>query len=148
MPQSDFGAQVSAFVAKTQQRVEAVFRESAQRVIEDMVTPVGAGGAMPVKSGYLRASLQVSTQGPVTRLGKPEDGKTYAYDAGPAGLVIAGAEIGQTIFATFGASYAAAVNYGTSTRPGRQFVDLAAQKWPTIVSAVCHELQSSVETGS
>jgi hypothetical protein len=143
--QKAFDAQISDWVKQTQQRIDAVFRESAQRVIEDMQTPVGAGGNMPVDTGFLRASLQVSTQLPTPRGGAPEEGKTYAYDAGPVALVIAGAHIGQTIYAVFGAAYSSAVEYGSRGREGRHFVGLAAQRWPMTVTAVCRDLQSSVE---
>lgn len=110
-----------------------------------MQIPVGEGGNLPVDTGYLRSSLQVATEMPTPRGGAPEEGKTYSYNVGSVALTIAGAELGQTIWAVYGASYASAQEYGSKGREGRQFVAQAAQKWNLIVSAVCHDLQSSVE---
>lgn len=145
--QQSFVASVSAFVAQTKQRIDAVVKESAQRVVEDMQTPVGAGGNMPVDTGYLRASLQASTEAPIPIAAgaKPAEGASYGYSSGPIELVIAGMRADQTLYVTYTANYAAIVNYGRSGRPGRLFVDLAAAKWPQIVNAVCAELQSRVE---
>lgn len=143
----DFAAQVSAFVAATKARQIAVFRESAERVIEVMQTPVAAGGAMPIDTGFLRASLQITKDAP-TPAAKANPGGAHAYTAGMASLVILSAEPGETIYACYGANYAAAVNFGRSGKPGRQFVGLAAQRWTQIVNAVCGELQSRVEGGS
>lgn len=139
---SSFAASISDWVKETKQRQDAVFKESAQRVIEQMQTPVGAGGAMPVDTGFLRASLQVSTEGPqpINPAARPVEGRTYSI--GPVALTIAGAELGATLYATYGAAYAAHVNYGTSSMQGRQFVGLVAQQWPGIVTQVCVELQS------
>lgn len=146
--QSSFSAQVSAWVAATQQRSTAVFRESAERVIEQMQTPVAAGGNMPVDTGFLRASLQASTSQPqpINPGAAPAEGSTHTYSAGVASLVITGAELGQTVFATYTAAYAAEQEYGARGREGRGFVRLAAQQWPQIVSRVSAELQSRSES--
>lgn len=144
-----FSSQVNDWVRQTEQRVEAVFRESAQRVISDMQTPVAEGGNMPVDTGFLRASLQVGTGGPapMTR-GRPAEGGSYAYAPTAAALAIAGAQIGQTIYASYTANYAGFVHYGRAGKPGRQWVTMAAQRWPQIVAAVAGELQSRVEARS
>lgn len=145
----NFAAQVSDWVRQTEQRMEAVFRESAQRVISDMQTPVAAGGNMPVDTGFLRASLQVGTDGPapMTR-GRPAEGGSYIYSPTAAALAIGGAEIGQTIFASYTANYAGFVHYGRAGKPGRQWVTMAAQRWPQIVAAVAGELQSRAASRS
>lgn len=144
--QGSFAAQVSAWVAETKQRTTAVFRESAERVIEQMQTPVGAGGNMPVDTGFLRASLQASLTAPmpIDPAARPAEGTSHTYSADVASIVIAGAEVGQTVYATYTAAYAAAQEYGSHGREGRGFVRLAAQQWPQIVTAVCGELQSRV----
>lgn len=141
----NFAAQVNAFVRETRQRMDAVFRESAQRVISEMQTPVAAGGNMPVDTGFLRASLQITKDAPLP-LGraKPAEAGSYAYNPSAAALVLSGAEIGETIFASYTANYAAHVHYGRAGRPGRQWVTLAAQRWPTIVAQVSAELQGRV----
>lgn len=149
MPASSFSAAVSAWVAQTQARMTAVFREAAQDVIADMQTPVGGGGNMPVDTGFLRSSLQVTTDGPVpAELANPNPTGTFAANDATVALAIAGAEPGDTIFATYGAVYARAVNYGRNGSNGRLFVETAAQKWPSIVAEVSARAQSLVESGS
>ena len=144
---SNFAAQLSAFAAATKERTTAVFRESAERVVEEMQTPVGAGGNMPVDTGFLRASLQASTTAPIpiNSSAQPDEGSTHAYNAGPITLTIAGADLGETIYVTYTANYARDQEYGSNGREGRAFVRSAAQRWPTIVTAVCGDLQSRIE---
>lgn len=141
-----FAAQVNDFVRQTQRRMEAVFRESAQRVVSEMQTPVAEGGNMPVDSGFLRASIRITKDAPVPMgLGRPDDSKTYAYNPTAASLVIAGAGLGDTLFASYTANYAGHVHYGREGRPGRQWVTMAAQRWPAIVAQVSAELQGRIE---
>ena len=139
MPQKSFEAQVSAFVGQSQARINAVVKESAMRIIGVMQTPVGAGGAMPILTGYLRSSLQVTIGGPVPASRKRPEGETFAYDAAPISLTIAGMPIGETIFATYGA------NYARHVEEKRGFVRLAAMQWPVIVKDVCAELKTRIE---
>ncbi|ACL61752.1 HK97 gp10 family phage protein [Methylobacterium nodulans] len=142
----DFQSQVSEWVRQTEERLTAVFRESAQRVISDMQSRV------PVDTGFLKSSLQVSTDAPVPADRKPPPGAAPAYNPTAATLAIAGAEIGDTLYASYSAVYARRVNYGfvgtdslgrTYNQAGRHFVGLAAQRWPQIVAEVCAELQAS-----
>jgi len=139
-----FAAQVDDWVKSTERRLTAVFRESTERVIEEMQKPVGGGGNMPVDTGFLRASLMASTAAmpPMTR---PNPGAPAAYDGGQVSLTIAGADVGDTIYAGYTANYAAYVNYGANGRPPRQFVGLAAQKWQSIVAAVVSEAKARVK---
>lgn len=141
MPQSDFAGQVSAWVAQTQERLDAVFRESTQRVFELAQTPVAAGGNLPVKTGYLRASFRITTDAPApVDPGATNEGRvTMSYSPEPIT-----AELGQTVYGSWTAAYSAAVNYGTSKRRGYHFVELAAQQWPAIVAQVSEELQQRV----
>lgn len=141
-----FAAQVNDFVRQTRRRMEAVFRESAQRVVTEMQTPVAQGGNMPVDTGFLRASLRITKDAPLPMgLGRTDDAKTYAFNPTAASLVIAGAGIGDTLFASYTANYAGFVHYGREGRPGRQWVTMAAQRWPAIVAQVSAELQGRIE---
>ncbi len=135
-----FAAQVDAWTRETEQRMTAVFRESASDVISEMQKPVGAGGNMPVDTGFLRASLQVGVNTPAVPLNRANPGGSFTAPA--VDLVIAGAELGDTITASYGANYAGHVNYGARGRAPRQFVGLAAQKWEQIVNAVVARLKN------
>lgn len=144
-----FKATVDAWVAETKGRVLAVRNECAQRVIEIMQTPVSRGGALPVDTGFLRASLKAVAGDPHFALTMaPDAGGVFTWDGGEVALVIAGAAITDTISAVYTANYARRLEYGfigqdslgrTYNQAGRRFVALAAQQWPRIVSEVVTE---------
>ncbi|WP_416066105.1 hypothetical protein ACK9YZ_07060 [Rhizobium sp. ZK1] len=133
-----FAAQVSEWAKAELEREEAVFHEAARTVANEVRTPVAEGGRMPLKTGNLRRSLMASTADmPTIR----ED-KTEFQDSGIE-LVIAGSQLGETIFLGFQAAYAARMNYGfvgtdalgrTYNQTGFGFVDAVAQRWPQIVT--------------
>lgn len=153
-PNLSFSAQVEAWVAESKTLMTAVMRESAQRVISDMQTPDKAGGRMKVVTGFLRASLQASIGTPANAMTqRPIKGQIYEFAAGEVALVIAGAELGDTIYATYGAAYARRLEYGfvgqdslgrTYNQVGKAFVRSAAQKWGQIVAQVSTELKARV----
>ena len=148
MAASSFSAQISAWAAQTQARMTAVFRTASEDVIADMQKPVDGGGNMPVITGFLQSSLQVGTDGPTeATMVNPNPSGTFAANDAAAALAIAGAEIGDTIWATYGAVYAKSVNYGRNGANGRLFVETAAQKWPEIVAAAAVKAQAYVEGG-
>lgn len=134
-----FTTEVSEWVAKSKKRTEAVFRGSAQDITEIALLPIAKGGHMPVRTGFLRASGRASTESmptidsqanpsdaAVAKFGKTS-GATYSADIGQINLVIAGADLGQTIYIGFTASYA------KFQEAKHQFVGLAAQRWAEIV---------------
>lgn len=129
-----FKASVDEWVLKTKDRLENVTKQSAQDVIEVMQAPQKKGGNMPVKTGFLRSSLRITIGGPATGLmDRPAeynypDAEDRTYE-----LTIAGANIGETIYAVYLAKYAAAREYGTISSPGSGFRRLAAQQWVSIV---------------
>lgn len=133
-----FAAQVSEWAKAELEREEAVFQTAAQTVANEVRTPVAEGGRMPLKTGNLRRSLMASTADMPTI----KEGKTEFQDSGIE-LVIAGAQLGETIFLGFQAAYAARMNYGyvgtdslgrTYNQTGFGFVDAIAQRWPQIVT--------------
>lgn len=136
MPQQSFSATIDDWVAETKQRLEAVFKESAQRVIAIAQTPVGAGGNMPIRTGFLRASIRGSlSQMPMIDLkSRPVEGQVYAAGSEIV-LVIASARLGQTVYVGYTAGYAG------HQEIKRGFVRLAAMQWPNVVSQVCAELK-------
>lgn len=138
-----FSAKVSDWARQTPQRIEAVYKESAQRVIAAAQLPAGQGGNMPVDTGYLRASLVVSLGLDLpSQTDKPEGPASFTYAPSAADLAIANADIGTPITAAWTANYAKHVEYGARGRAGRRFVALAAQRWQQIVTEVALEAQS------
>lgn len=139
----DFGAQVDAWVLKTKQRTEAVFRESTQRTVAKMQLPVQAGGNMPVDTGFLRASIRASLESMprIDNADRKSSGGAFGWDDAVVTTTISNAQIGQTIYVGYTASYAPFVEYGSHGRQPRAFVGLAAQQWPVTVSQVVSELK-------
>lgn len=130
-----FSATIDAWVAETEERLTAVFKQSAQEVFSDAQKTRSEGGNMRVDTGFLRASAQASTQQmPQIKDGaRPKVGGQYAYSVSPIALVIAGAKLGQTIYFGYTAEYAAVREYHDG------FVRLAAQNWQDIVNRVTEE---------
>lgn len=135
---SDFAAKIEAWVNAVPGLLEAVVQDAAQEFASIMQTPGpsvanpggGAGGNMPIRDGFLRASLVITyantLPGPTF---KPSDGVSYTYNAGEIDLAIVGASIPGRINLTYAANYSAIMEarYG--------FARLAMQKWPTIFAA-------------
>lgn len=141
MSNLSFTAAVSDWVRETEQRMTAVFRQASQEVIQDMVNRT------PVDTGFARASVVVSTSAmpSIDPNKKGADGASYTPDVTEISLAIAGAEIGQTIFAGYTAAYAPALEYGHSKQAPNGMVRLAAQRWPAVVAEVSARAQARVE---
>lgn len=137
----NFSAQIDAWVAKTEGAAEAIFQESAQRVLAEAQKPVSMGGNLPVDTGFLRASLQVAVNNPPSL--EPQ-GRNQSATDGEMALQIAGASIGDVIHAAWGANYAGFVEYGTSRMAPRGFVRGAVGQWQAIVTSVTQELKDRV----
>lgn len=134
MAENSFEAAVSTWVKKAKWRQEAVFKESAQRVIETAQEPVSEGGNMPTQTGYLRSSGRAT-------LGEPafpvtfNPGGTFAGGNEQFTAVIAGATINSTI------SFIYTANYAVFVEARRGFVKLAVQQWNQIVAKTCNDLK-------
>jgi hypothetical protein len=146
-----FAAQISEWAQQTEGAMETVFQEAAQAVANEVRTAVADGGRMPVRTGNLRRSLMASTSDMPTI--KPE--KTTFNDSGLE-LVIAGAELGSTVYLGFQAAYAARMNYGfvgedslgrVYNQAGFGFVDAVTQRWPQIVTAAEAKVRTRFEGG-
>ncbi len=118
-----FTAQIKAFADRTQEKIEAVVKQSAQEVFSIAQTPKAQGGRMPVDTGFLRNSLIASL-----------NGSTVGGGADAYVLAVAGAELGDTIFAGWTANYARFMEYGTSKTPANFYMLSAAQQWQAIVA--------------
>lgn len=130
-----FSATVGDWCRTVPEAIEIVFKEAAQ----ELVTQLNA--LAPVDTGFLRASLRASTSAmPVLSLSNP--GGAFTADAGEIMLVIAGADIGDTIYLGYTANYGAFVHYGANGRPGRPWVDMVAQRWASIVAEKSAEVKS------
>ena len=136
-----FSAQVADWVRKSEKLTEAVFKESSQRVVNEMQKVQGEGGRMPVDTGFLRASLVPSINASSVTL-RENPGSFTQSDDSIVALKIAGLEIGDTFYAVYAAEYAAAVNYGAQNRDAAGFLEGATAQWSAIVNSVTIELKS------
>ncbi|SFH52466.1 hypothetical protein [Ensifer sp. OV372] len=139
-----FSAAVAQWADKVEGAVEAVFKESVQEVVEEMQTPVGQGGRMRVDTGFLRASLLASsTSMPAIKASsKPVEGSAYTPNFSQVEAVIAGSDIGDTLYFGYTASYAGHREYGSNGQPADGFVRMAAQNWPIIVDRKAAEFRA------
>ncbi len=137
------GPSVAATKAAIAKGLGSKGRGKNRQFVQGPVARPGEGGNMPVDTGYLRASLLASTsQMPTIREdARPADGQTYRED-GQVALVIAGADLGETIYVGYTAAYARAVEYGHNGAPARAFVRLAAQNWQEIVTRVAAQAKA------
>lgn len=139
-----FSADIDEWCRKVEGAEEAIVKESAQEVVSKMQTPRGAGGRMRVDTGFLRASLLASTTAmpQIVPGSHPAPGSAHAYDGVSIEAVIAGSELGQTLFFGYTAGYAAHREFGARGQPPDAFVRTAAQMWPAIVGEKTAELKS------
>lgn len=146
MANLSFSTAVAGWAEKVEGAVEAVFKESVQDLAVEVQKPVSEGGRLRVDTGFLRASLLASTSAMpgIVRGSKPADGASYAPDFGQIEAVIAGSEIGDTIYLGFTAGYAGAREYGARGQAPDAFVRTAAQRWPQIVDAKAAELKGKL----
>lgn len=137
-----FSAAVAQWADKVEGAVEAVFKEATQEVVEEMQKPVGQGGRMRVDTGFLRASLLAfsASMPAINASAKPIDGRTYT--PGQVEAVIAGADIGDTLYFGYTAAYAVHREYGSNGQPADGIVRLSAQNSPIIVDRKAAELRA------
>jgi len=133
---STFEAEVADWVRKVQGAERMIFQEAAQELVSQL------NALVPVDTGFLRASLRASTTTmPVMSLNNPGAG-VFNLDAGEITLVIAGADIGDTIYLGYTANYGAYVHAGANGRVGRPWVAMVAQRWQQIVNEKAAEVRS------
>lgn len=137
-----FAAEVGEWVRSVEGAFEAIFRESVQELVTEMDLllvqtvydqPPAASGYK--RTGFLRASL-LASETAMPQLVRENPGNPIPADLGDVMLVIAGADIGDTIYLGYTANYAAYVHYSANGESGRPWVTMAAQRWPVIVDRV------------
>ncbi|KRG47345.1 hypothetical protein ARC20_03170 [Stenotrophomonas panacihumi] len=138
---SKFGDQVKSFAERAKLRQQAIFRESAQELLDEANTPEAQGGKMPVDTSFLRNSSAAST-----------DGVPSAGGAVPQ-LVFLGLEIGQSVWIGWTAAYAMRIEHGfygedrlgrKYAQAGKGFARAAAQNWPFIVQRATLKVKEQI----
>lgn len=140
-----FSAVIDGWTKRVKEAEEAVFKEAAQELVKqlnDQITEMVYDAPETPnyrRTGFLRASLVASTEA-MPRLIRDNPGVPVNADYGDVILVIAGAELGDTIYLGYTAKYGAMVHGGANGRAPRPWVDLVAQRWPQIVSQKAAEV--------
>lgn len=134
----NFASSIDDWVQQTELRMTAVFRESTQRVASL------ANNAIPVDTGFARASIQASTESMPTIVpgSRGEEGNAYPSEFGQISGVIANAKLGQTIYVGWTASYVLPLEYGHSKQAPSGFVRIAVAQWGQVVSQVTEEAKA------
>lgn len=131
---ASFAAQVGSWANKVDGALEAVFKESAQELVAQL------NQLVPRDTGFLAASLMASTTA-MPQMTRANPGAAVPGDLGDIVLVIAGADLGDTIFLGYTANYAAHVHYGARGNAPRPWVTMVAQRWIAIVEAKAAEVK-------
>lgn len=147
MAQGDnFAASVGDWVHDVEMALEAIFKESVQQLIEEvdqqLTQMVYNAPASPGyrRTGFLRSSA-VASKTSVPLANRPKGAPQADYMA-EITVMIAGSELGETIYLGYTAEYGPFVHYGANGRPGRPWVTLVAQRWGSIVASKEAELRS------
>ena len=143
MANNTFAAKIDAWARKSETRMRAIVRESAQRVFNEanIVGPSvanpggGEGGKMPVDTGFLRASFVVDIGSMPAGPSRGAPGGSYAADTSYT-LKLKGMKLGDTVYGGWSAQYAVYMEH----RYG--FMRSAAQNWQPIVAAVVQEAKA------
>jgi hypothetical protein len=138
-----FMADVSKFVDLTTRDMLAVAKESLQDVIRDAQTPIGAGGQMPVDTGFLRNSLTVEIRGSEAAKGDPDAGRDSETSNDAVTLGLAAWQLGDTFRVNWVAAYAIPRHYAVGVgQGGGLWRDKAAAKWSSIVTVNANKLRA------
>jgi len=123
---------IDQWTAKSQARLEAVWKTAAQDIAREVQTPRAKGGKLPVDTAFMRNSFAADINS------TPGGNGNSPYSAGPISIVIGRAKIGDRVVFGWGANYAIYMEarYG--------FLRGAAQNWQQIVDKAAKKVQRRV----
>jgi hypothetical protein len=130
-----FADQVGAFVAKSNERMEAVYKQSIQDTISEAQQERGKGGNMPVDTGFLRATGDAALNKLPSGETLPTGEGAYKWSPTASLIIINQAKLGDSVYFGWAANYAQYMErrYG--------FARLAAQNWNQIVKRAAQALE-------
>jgi hypothetical protein len=132
---NEFAAEVLEETIELVGYTTRVWKGSILRFVEFMQRPRSAGGNMPVRTGFLRASLLASTAPIEGGTQRHPGGESYAWNMRQVFGVVNRMRPGDQCYFAYEAEYADAVEYGFKNRPAAGFQRLAIQAWPSLVAA-------------
>lgn len=141
MAQQNFSATVDAWCRAGKGRMEEVFKQATQNVIEEVIERT------PRDTGFLVNSLTVTTDGPVPinpSARPPADAEKNSFEPKPFTATITGASLGSILTSSFVAAYARFVEFGAGGRPARAMVRLSIQRWQEHVDKAVRDTKAKV----
>lgn len=132
-----WATKIDQWVEATEKRKNAVFRDATQRIIDIMQSTV------PVKDGFLRASLVVAVNSPPPAADKKKGDSSNVYNPAAIQAAISKAVAGDRIVAAYTMVYARRLEFGFTgvdslgrnyNQPARGWARLAAQQWAEVVA--------------
>ena len=123
---------IAEWVAKSEARLDAVWKTAAQDIAREMQTPSAKGGKMRVDSSFLRNSFSADINK------TPSGNGETPYTSGPISIVVNRAKIGDTVVFGWSANYAIYVEARFS------FLRSAAQNWQQIVIKAAQKVKTRV----
>lgn len=135
---ADFAATVDAWATESADRMERIWKASAQELGST------ANNGVPIDLGFARASFRASTDAMplIDKSATNKSGGAVSFDFGEISATIASATLGGTIFMGWSAAYILPLEYGHSQQAPQGFARLAAAQWPSIVSGVVADAKS------
>ena len=123
---------IAEWVAKSEARLDAVWKTAAQDIAREVQTPRAKNGRMPVDTSYLRNSFSADINK------TPSGNGNSAYTSGPISIVINRAKIGDQVVFGWAAQYSIYMEAKYS------FVRHAAQNWQQIVNKAAQKVITRV----
>ena len=123
---------IAEWVAKSEARLDAVWKTAAQDIAREVQTPRAKNGRMPVDTSYLRNSFSADINK------TPSGNGNSAYTSGPISIVINRAKIGDQVVFGWAAQYSIYMEAKYS------FVRHAAQNWQQIVNKAAQKVIARV----
>ncbi len=152
MPLSNLATTVvEDWVHETEGLLEAIIKESIQRLVIEMQTTRFNGGLNRIDQGWHIASFQINLNGePQMPTRIAPDGPSPGWAVNEVALVINNLALGDIAVGSYGMIYSNRLEYGFTgmdsmgrsyNTPAYAFVRTAAQNWPAIVAEVQNEVR-------
>ena len=123
---------IAEWVAKSEARLDAVWKTAAQDIAREVQTPIAKSGRLPLDTGFLRNSFAASINS------TPSGNGNSAYSSGSVSIVINRAKIGDSVV------FGWAANYSGKMEARYSFVGHAAQNWQQIVIKAAKKVKTRV----
>jgi hypothetical protein len=123
-----FTADINKFISSSNDRIEAVFKQSIQEVIQEAQTDYNKGGFTPRDTSFLINSGQAAIgRVPIGPDERPDDYTPRDWDAGETITTINRWRVGEALYFGWTANYARVMENRF------MFMRKAAQNWQSIV---------------